>query len=53
MTTDLWEPPEEPDWGAVTANGWRGLEHPEDWPEELAGPEYWLYKREVGTEGEE
>ena len=24
---------------------WRGDEHLPDWPEELAGPEYWLYKR--------
>ena len=23
---------------------WRGDEHLEDWPEELAGPEYWMYK---------
>ena len=26
-------------------NGWRGHQHFADWPEELAGPEYWLYKR--------
>lgn len=24
---------------------WRGNVHFADWPEELAGPEYWLYKR--------
>jgi hypothetical protein len=24
---------------------WRGDLHFEHWPEELAGPEYWLYKR--------
>jgi hypothetical protein len=24
---------------------WRGNTHFADWPEELAGPEYWLYKR--------
>jgi len=23
---------------------WRGQEHLEDWPENLAGPEYWLNK---------
>ncbi len=27
------------------ADGWRGEAHLRDWPEELAGPEYWLYKR--------
>ena len=26
-------------------SGWRGHQHFADWPEELAGPEYWLYKR--------
>lgn len=23
---------------------WRGDAYLEDWPEELAGPEYWMYK---------
>lgn len=23
---------------------WRGSTHLADWPEDLAGPEYWLYK---------
>ncbi len=23
---------------------WRGIVHLADWPENLAGPEYWLYK---------
>jgi hypothetical protein len=26
-------------------SSWRGHQHFADWPEELAGPEYWLYKR--------
>jgi hypothetical protein len=26
---------------------WRGNVHLEDWPEHLAGPEYWLAKREL------
>jgi hypothetical protein len=25
---------------------WRGDLHVEDWPENLAGPEYWLYKKQ-------
>jgi hypothetical protein len=37
-----WEPGEDEDF-------WRGEVHPElqieAWPEELAGPEYWLYKK--------
>jgi hypothetical protein len=24
---------------------WRGDQHLEDWPESLAGPEYWLYRK--------
>ena len=24
---------------------WRGDLHPGDWPENMAGPEYWLFKR--------
>ena len=23
---------------------WRGAEHLADWPEEAAGPEYWMFK---------
>jgi hypothetical protein len=26
-------------------DAWRGDLHFDQWPEELAGPEYWLYKR--------
>ena len=25
-------------------DAWRGEEHLPDWPEEAAGPEYWMYK---------
>jgi len=38
------EPPEEVEEPEEQAP-WRGDEHLPDWPEELAGPEYWLYKR--------
>jgi hypothetical protein len=27
-------------------SAWRGELHTDDWPENLAGPEYWLYKKE-------
>jgi hypothetical protein len=27
-------------------NVWRGELHQDDWPENLAGPEYWLYKKQ-------
>jgi hypothetical protein len=37
-----WEPGEDDE-------SWRGQVHPElqieTWPEDLAGPEYWLYKK--------
>jgi hypothetical protein len=26
------------------SDAWRGSEHLECWPEELAGPEYWAYR---------
>lgn len=29
-----------------TAEAWRGDLHLGDWPENLAGPEYWLYKKQ-------
>lgn len=29
---------------------WRGDVHLDDWPEQLAGPEYWLYKNEQDEE---
>ena len=31
---------------------WRGDTHLDNWPESLAGPEYWLYRDELdGEEG--
>jgi len=32
---------------------WRGDQHLDDWPENLAGPEYWLYRSEVDEPPEE
>ncbi len=28
----------------LEGESWRGEEHLADWPEEAAGPEYWMYK---------
>ncbi|MBA3443747.1 MAG: hypothetical protein H0T58_02675 [Gemmatimonadales bacterium] len=47
-----WESGGDPPWGQAETgceaggDGWRGELHGEDWPENLAGPEYWLYKRQ-------
>jgi hypothetical protein len=32
------------------SEAWRGQLHTDEWPENLAGPEYWLYKKEQGDE---
>lgn len=29
---------------------WRGDVHFDEWPEHLAGPEYWLWKKEEGND---
>jgi hypothetical protein len=38
-----WRAAEEED---QEENTWRGDLHLDDWPENLAGPEYWLYKKQ-------
>jgi len=35
-----------PDDGEQAEVAWRGDLHLDDWPESLAGPEYWLYKKQ-------
>jgi hypothetical protein len=42
---------EEAGWEAPDPEAWRGEVHQGEWPEELAGPEYWLYKK-LGEEEE-
>jgi len=37
-----WETPDL----ETEAESWRGELHQDDWPENLAGPEYWLYKKQ-------
>jgi len=37
-----YQPPED--------ESWRGDVHLGPWPENLAGPEYWLYKKEMTNE---
>lgn len=47
-----WESEGDLPWGTpaesegANAEAWRGDVHEDDWPENLAGPEYWLYKRQ-------
>jgi hypothetical protein len=35
----------EEDESQTESHTWRGEVHLDDWPENLAGPEYWLYKK--------
>jgi hypothetical protein len=39
-----WNTQDDDEQGASEA--WRGDLHLDDWPENLAGPEYWLYKKQ-------
>lgn len=41
----VWESPEPEYEPPSEAEDWRGDQHLADWPENLAGPEYWFYKR--------
>jgi len=43
---------EEAEWEAPDPDAWRGTVHQGEWPEELAGPEYWLFKKGLGEENE-
>ena len=40
-----WDTPDA-EWDQADADAWRGDIHQADWPESLAGPEYWLYKKQ-------
>ena len=42
-----WESPDE-DEPEDTTEAWRGDVHLDDWPEQLAGPEYWSGNGEEG-----
>lgn len=37
---------DEESWLNIDPEAWRGEVHLYDWPESLAGPEYWLNKQE-------
>jgi hypothetical protein len=39
-----WDTPDDGD--QADSETWRGDLHGDDWPESLAGPEYWLYKKQ-------
>ena len=46
-----WDTPEgEGEWEPADSEAWRGDLHLDGWPENLAGPEYWLYKKQQGDE---
>ena len=40
-----WDTPDA-QWEPAEIEAWRGDLHLDDWPEGLAGPEYWLYKNQ-------
>jgi hypothetical protein len=40
----------ESDWEPADSEAWRGDVHLGEWPENLAGPEYWLYKKQQGDD---
>jgi hypothetical protein len=40
-----WATPDD-DADQAESEVWRGDLHFDDWPENLAGPEYWLYKKQ-------
>lgn len=42
---------DDPGWEPPDPEAWRGAAHLGEWPEELAGPEYWLYKK-LGEEND-
>ncbi len=44
-----WELPDSP-WESADSEAWRGTMHANDWPENLAGPEYWLNKPDEDEE---
>ncbi|MBA3759745.1 MAG: hypothetical protein H0X07_04370 [Gemmatimonadales bacterium] len=39
-----WDTPESET--ASDSQAWQGELYQDDWPENLAGPEYWLYKKQ-------
>lgn len=40
----------EGSWESAEDETWRGELHLDEWPENLAGPEYWLYKKQEDDE---
>jgi len=44
-----WDTPDA-EWEPADGEAWRGDLHLDDWPESLAGPEYWLYKNQNDDE---
>lgn len=44
-----WDTPDE-EGEPADGEAWRGDLHLDDWPENLAGPEYWLFKNQRDDE---
>jgi hypothetical protein len=44
-----WDTPDA-EWEPAESEAWRGDLHLDDWPENLAGPEYWLFKNQSDDE---
>ena len=40
-----WEQEDEPSWASADGDDWSTEGYLDEWPEDLAGPEYWLFKR--------
>ncbi len=45
-----WENDDNGEPEPTDTEAWRGDLHLGEWPENLAGPEYWLWKKEQGEE---
>ena len=42
--TSEWDTMEDADWESTDENDWRTETFLAGWPEDLAGPEYWMFK---------
>ena len=45
-----WRSDSAPGWqdsDAEASDSWAVEDEPGDWPEEMAGPEYWMYRRDL------
>ena len=47
---EQWNEGQTWDGNAEASDAWRGEAHPESWPEEFAGPEYWAFRNREEVE---